>query len=179
MTNPVQILLDKLHEHEYSWQRKSLARNEFLVNQGEINDNIYLVRSGSFRVFLLDEMEEYTIRFGYQGSIFGALDSYITGGPTDYFIQAIKESSVDILPKDKFDALLSSNQNLKEIWTRSLELLIYQQMEREKDLLIQSPLKRYNRVLKRSPELFQQIPSKYIASYLRMSPETLSRLKKS
>ena len=56
--------------------------------------------------------------------------------------------------------------------------LIYQQMERERDILTSSPLERYKRVLSRSPQLFQEIPNKHIASYLRMTPETLSRLKK-
>jgi len=54
-----------------------------------------------------------------------------------------------------------------------------QQMERERDLLTSSPMERYLRVKDRSPQLFQEIPNKYIASYLRMTPETLSRLKKS
>jgi lipocalin len=56
---------------------------------------------------------------------------------------------------------------------------VYQQIEREKDILTASPRERYLRVLKRSPQLFQEIPDKYIANYLRMSPETLSRMKKS
>ena len=59
-----------------------------------------------------------------------------------------------------------------------LENLVVQQIEREKDLLTQSPRERYERVLKRSPQLFQEVANKYIATYLRMSPETLSRLKK-
>jgi hypothetical protein len=58
-----------------------------------------------------------------------------------------------------------------------LEDLVLQQLEREKDLLINAPAERYERVLKRSPKLFQEVPNKYIANYLRMSPETLSRLK--
>lgn len=52
-------------------------------------------------------------------------------------------------------------------------------MERERDLLIESPKERYLRVFKRNPKLFQIIPNKHIANYLRMSPETYSRLKKS
>ena len=48
-----------------------------------------------------------------------------------------------------------------------------------KDILINSPMDRFQRVFKRSPQLFQEIPNKHIASYLRMTPETLSRLKKS
>lgn len=72
----------------------------------------------------------------------------------------------------------SSAENTK-IWHLILGDLIIQQMERERDILTSSPLKRYKRVLKRSPQLFQEIPNKYIASYLRMTPETLSRIKKS
>ena len=60
-----------------------------------------------------------------------------------------------------------------------MEQLILQQLEREKDILTSSPIERYKRVLKRSPQLFQEIPNKYIADYLRMTPETLSRIKKS
>ena len=57
--------------------------------------------------------------------------------------------------------------------------LVQSLMEREIDLLTLSPRNRYNRVLERSPQLFQHIPLKYIASYLRMTPETLSRLRNS
>ena len=68
------------------------------------------------------------------------------------------------------------NQNL---WKQILEAFVIQQMDRETDLLTKSPEERFKRVLNRSPQLFQEIPHKYIASYLRMSPETLSRIKKS
>jgi len=60
-----------------------------------------------------------------------------------------------------------------------LETLVVQQMERELDLLTPSPLGRLARVQQRSPHLFQEIPLKYIASYLRMTPETLSRIRNS
>ena len=87
-----------------------------------------------------------------------------------------------MLPKINFNKYLENDPAslllLLLLWKQILELLVYQQMEREIDLLTYSPQKRYERVLQRSPQLFQEIPSKYIASYLRMSPETLSRLKK-
>lgn len=74
---------------------------------------------------------------------------------------------------------IRSNSNHQRLWDSLLQNLILQQLEREKDLLIKSPKERYVRVLQRSPRLFQEIPNKYIATYLGMSPETLSRLKKS
>jgi hypothetical protein len=74
--------------------------------------------------------------------------------------------------------LIQSDATLFQVWLKLLEQMIFQQLEREKDLLTFSPLERYKRVWKRSPQLFQEIPNKYIASYLRMTPETLSRIKK-
>ncbi len=70
-------------------------------------------------------------------------------------------------------------KNNQILWIEILENLGVQQLEREIDLLKNSPKERYERVLKRSPQLFQEIPNRHIANYLRMSPETLSRLKKS
>ena len=75
--------------------------------------------------------------------------------------------------------LVKSSEENTKIWHLILGDLIFQQMERERDILTSSPIKRYKRVLSRSPQLFQEIPNKYIASYLRMTPETLSRIKKS
>lgn len=60
-----------------------------------------------------------------------------------------------------------------------IENLVTQQTDREIDLLITSPIERLKRALATSPNLFQEIPLKYIASYLRMKPETLSRIRKS
>ena len=58
-----------------------------------------------------------------------------------------------------------------------MESLVVESMNREIDLLTSDPHERYQRILRRSPRLFQEIPARYIANYLRMSPGTLSRLK--
>lgn len=156
----------------------TLERNEFLKVKGSIDTNIYYVDSGSLSVFILDECEEQVIRFGYQGNIIVALDAYLTGKPSDFYIQAIKKTTVKVITKLQMDNFLNKEEN-NLLWTKILEDLVLQQMEREIDILTSSPKERYRRVLKRSPKLFQEIPNRYIANYLRMSPETLSRLKKS
>lgn len=83
------------------------------------------------------------------------------------------------MSKTAYNQWIQAQPERVDAWMQILEQLIYQQLERELDLLIESPSERLNRVLKRSPNLFQEIPLKYIASYLRMTPETLSRLRKS
>lgn len=156
----------------------TIGRNEFLKVKGSIDTNLYYVESGSVRIFVLDDYEEQTIRFGYKENIIVSLDSFLTGKPSDLFIQAIKKSVIKVVTKQQMDHFLKTETN-RNLWTEILENLAVQQMEREIDILTNSPKERYERVLKRSPQLFQEIPNKHIANYLRMSPETLSRLKKS
>lgn len=172
------MILDFL-QNELFWSTKRLKRSELLKTSGSIDTNIYFVENGSVRIFIEDEKEERIIRFGYKGNIIVSLDSFLSGKPSEFHIQAIKSSVVKVASKEDFyDFINSNNENLK-LWSSILEDLVLQQIEREKDLLYSSPKIRYERVLKRSPKLFQEIPNKYIANYLRMSPETLSRLKKS
>jgi|SRR5690606_16179111 CRP-like cAMP-binding protein len=156
----------------------TLERNAFLKSGRNIDTNAYYVIQGSLRVFILDGDEEQTIRFGYKENLLVALDSYLSGKPSDLYIQAIKKSAIKVIPKKQIEQWLANPAN-QHIWTKILEDLVLQQMEREVDILTSSPKQRYERVLQRSPQLFQEIPNKYIANYLRMSPETLSRLKKS
>jgi len=87
-------------------------------------------------------------------------------------------STVDYFFTGRPKLAYEDNESLMQ-YTQLLENLITQQIEREIDLLTDSPSERLHRVLNRSPDLFQQIPLKYIASYLRMSPETLSRIRNS
>ncbi|MFY0482169.1 Crp/Fnr family transcriptional regulator [Flavobacterium sp. PLA-1-15] len=157
----------------------SLKRNDYLKVAGSVDTNIYFIESGSLRIYILDEDEEQIIRFGYSDNIIVALDSFFTEKPSDFYIQAIKKTVVNVIPKNVFYGFIEKSASHKSLLIPLLEDLILQQMEREKDILTASPKERFNRVMRRSPRLFQEIPDKYIANYLRMSPETLSRLKKS
>ncbi|MFN1218737.1 Crp/Fnr family transcriptional regulator [Chryseobacterium kwangjuense] len=172
-------MIQKLLDSGLHWEKKEFGRYGFLKTSGSTDTDIYFVEKGSVRIFMMDENEERIIRFGYSGNIIVSLDSFLSGKPSELYIQAIKKTIVrTATKKDFYEFIRSSEENLK-FWNSILEDLVLQQMEREKDLLISSPKERFDRVLKRSPKLFQEVPNKYIANYLRMSPETLSRLKKS
>lgn len=176
--NPILILIEEINSQNLWNKELKLGRNEYLKVKGSIDTNLYLVVNGSLRVFVLDEYEEHTIRFGYKDNLMAGLDSFINEKPSDLYIQALKKTTLKVIGKTEFMNLVSSSSKNTKTWLAVLENFVLQQMERERDILTTSPLERYNRVLKRSPQLFQEIPHKYIASYLRMTPETLSRIKK-
>lgn len=156
-----------------------LERNQYLKVSGSIDTNIYYVESGSLKKFILNESEEQIMCFAYQNDLIVSIDSFLTEKPSEFYIQAIKRTVVKVISKNVFFEFISQSKDNNAIWIQILEDIIVKQVEREKDILESSAVKRYNRVLNRIPGLFQQIPNTHIANYLRMSPETLSRLKKS
>ncbi len=163
----------------HPWDRVLvLKRNEFLKTRGTLDTNVYYIQSGSVKMCLEDNADEHILRFGYAGNIISALDSYLTEKPSPIYIQTLKQSEICILSKERFESYIASSEGHTWQWRQILEQLLLQQMEREQDILTSSPHERYQRVLERSPQLFQHIPHKYIAAYLRMTPETLSRIKK-
>ena len=169
-------LLGSLHSKAVP---KVLNKGEFLLRAGEIERNLYYIESGAVRAFYLSEFEEQTIRLGYEGSIINSLASFLKGTPSEFYLEPIRKTKLLVISKENFFEVVEESEESRQQYSRLLELLITQLIEREIDLLTTSPIERLNRVLLRSPHLFRHIPLKYIASYLRMKPETLSRIRKS
>jgi CRP/FNR family transcriptional regulator, anaerobic regulatory protein len=172
----IKKLLDSAHD---SSTVKVFAKGDYIIREGQVEQSFYVIESGAVRVFHVTAFEEQTVRFGYEGSIITSLSSFITGKPSEFYIEALRKTTLRIIPKHHLFQI--ANQDMENLfqYSKLLEALIVQQMEREVDLLTESPTKRLQRVLERSPNLFQEIPLKYIASYLRMTPETLSRIRNS
>ena len=94
-------------------------------------------------------------------------------------MEAIRKTTVKVISKEQLQNIVNESSTSLKQYLALMEMLVTQQIDREIDLLITSPAERLKRVLQRSPNLFQEIPLKYIASYLRMKPETLSRIRNS
>lgn len=174
----IKNLIEKIEEQDLWEAELQLNRNEYLKVKGSTDTNLYYVETGSLRIYLLNEYEEHTIRLGYKNNLIASLDSFISEKPSDFYIQAIKRAQLKVIKKRTFMQFINNSAENIQMWQLVLTNTIFEQMERERDILCSSPLERYNRVLTRSPQVFQEIPNKYIASYLRMTPETLSRIKK-
>lgn len=154
----------------------SLERSDFLIHAGDRVDAFYIVRTGLLHAFYVSEHAEHTIRFGYQGSLITSIPAFYNGSESELYLQALRKSEVYIIKRQHLLNAMAQDARVHDWYIASLEGLAKQQMERELDLLTNAPTERLQRVLARSPQLFQQAPLKYIASYLRMTPETLSRI---
>ena len=176
--NPVYHILDEASPGIWS-DDFELNRYDHLITIGQVENHLYFIKEGAVRVYFSSAETDQTIRLGYQGNILNALPSFLTNEPSTIAIEVLKRSVFQRADKQAVFHLLESSTAFQQVWNKLLEELFLTQFDREIDILTSSPEERYHRVLKRSPQLFQEIPAKYIADYLRMSPETLSRLKKS
>ena len=154
-------------------------KDDYLLRAGEVEQKIYFVASGAVMAGLVGEEEEHIIRFGYSGSIINSLASFYQQQPSDMYLQAIRKTHYHSINQSDFRRIVGENELSVQSYCQMLEMLVVQQMEREVDLLVASPKDRIMRVMKRSPQLFQEVPHKYIAIYLRMTAETFSRTLKS
>lgn len=163
-------------EEIYS-ERIEVQKNEYLVAEGMVDRYLYIVEEGALKIFYIADYQEQIVRFGYPNSIMNSPISFISGEPSEFYIQALKKSVLLRIHRNDFYKYIQQNNSYLLQYTQALEATIAQLITRETDLLTVSPTERYQRVYKRSPQLFQHIPAKYIASYLRMTPETFSRIR--
>ena len=154
-------------------------RWEYIKEVDTTNTNLYFIEKGCVRVYFLEDVHEHSLYFGYEGSLVSDLSSFLSESNSSLLIQCISKTRTKVISKASFNDFIQSNPSSSKLWIDVLSDLSLWHLEREKDLLINSPSERFERILSRQPELFQKVPHKYIASYLGMSPESLSRLQNS
>jgi len=178
-SDPTWHLKDLIIESSICRDEITFKRDDYLEAGHKQNERLFFIKSGSVRVFNSNDGIEHCLYFGFRNSLISSLDSFLGAKKSNLKIQAIKKTEVSVIKKNDFFELINRSEYNKKLWESTLRKLLLNSLNREINLLTQAPLKRYKYLLKNSPNLFQEIPHKYLASYLRMSPETLSRLQKS
>lgn len=156
---------------------QTVSGKTYLLRAGETEKKLYFIREGAVQVLYDAGQNTHIIRLAYAGSIVNALPSFLTGQPFAFALQTIRKTVLHAVSAHTLKNDFLNTPEGQEGYRQLLENLVVQQQEREIDLLHSDPADRYRRVLARSPKLFEEIPLRYIAAYLRMTPETLSRIR--
>jgi CRP-like cAMP-binding protein len=154
---------------------KLLSSGEYLLEEGEICQNFYFIKKGGFRQFLINDTgEEKTINLMLDGDWVLDYRSFTSQNPSETFIQAVEESEVYSLNVYDLHALMQFSHSFFQLGK------IFQHALVKSDLtsIRVPPVNRYKQLLSDKPALLQKFQLKHIASFLEMTPETLSRARR-
>jgi len=172
-------LPDAQREVIFSFFRlRKVNPNEFLLHKGEICEHFYFINKGFIRMFYIHSNGvEMTRYFAFEKNFGTALASFITQKPSLEYIQTFEKAEVLSISRNDFYHLLETIPSLEKVYRRILETAHDINSRRIENLLGKDAKERYLSLLKQNPEIIQRLPNKLIASYLGISPETLSRVK--
>lgn len=161
-------------------QMRSFKKSEFLLSQGETCLASFFVESGLLRQYGIDsEGKEHILQFAPEGWFVSDRDSLYFKTPASYFIQAIEDTSVLLIDEVFMRRLTNSHSNFAEFNNKLLHNHIRQLTNRIYKLLSASAEERYLAFTKTYPDISLRVPQTMIASYLGITPESLSRVRKS
>lgn len=170
---------DEIENGLSCFKPKSLKKNDILIQAGQVCDWIAYVNSGVLRNFYISSKdEEVTYCMTFPNKFITAYSSFITQEKTFENIHAITDSEILIIKKEQYSKLIDSSKN----WLRFSGIFAEQSyIEMENRLLIfqmESAEKRYENLMINHPDYLQNVPLKFLASYLGITPRHLSRLRK-
>ena len=168
---------DELDLLESVLVHRKYAKGETILAEGEVCSEIIYIDKGLAREFYTKNNKEVTEYLAVEGSIMMSIESLFKEQPSHIQIEALEPCVIYALPKKRLEEVALHNVNIQILYRKILEeSLILSQVHA--DLVrFESAENRYRRMCKLSPQLALRAPLVYIASYLQMTPETLSRVR--
>lgn len=153
------------------------AKGEMILSEGEVCKNIYYIEHGLIRQFYFKNGKEVTEHLGEDHTIFMCIESLFREQPTRLQVEALEQTLVYALPKKRLEEEAMHNVNIQMLYRKILEeSLIISQVHA--DLVrFESAQNRYKKMCELNPQVILRAPLVFIANYLQMTPETLSRVR--
>jgi CRP-like cAMP-binding protein len=157
-------------------QPKSFKKKEHIFKEGDLCRKIYFITSGYARAYYNNGIEEVSTDFFNADSWFSNFHSYLTTSPSILAFQAISDLTLIELDIDDVESIYNQYPRMERIGRVLVErVLVSIVNEKRNEFML--PEDRYQTLLKERPDWIQNIPQKYIASYFKIQPESLSRIK--
>lgn len=153
------------------------AKNEMILKEGETCKNIYYIERGLVRQFYFKNGKDITEHLGVDHTIFMCIESLFKEEPSRLQVEALENTICYALPKKELERVALHNVNIQILYRKILEeSLIISQVHA--DLVrFETAQDRYKKMCRLNPQVVFRAPLLYIASYLQMTPETLSRVR--
>ncbi len=160
-------------------ETRKLKKNDYFVREGEIARYISFTQNGYLRVLYNHDGNEITRDISPLHTFVTALPSYVSQTPSYEIIQAITDCELLVIYRDHLESLYDKYNNWQRVGRRVIEEMFVQTQSRIYAFITQPAELRYKEMMKQFPDIFQHVPLQYIASYLGITSQSLSRLRRS
>ncbi len=173
----IQLDTEELDDIAARFTRRTVKKNEYLLQEGQVCKDIVFVQQGCMRLFYISNDIETSVWFSFGNSSAIEISSFISGQPTSYFLQAIEDSELLVLPKTELNKLYGTHPKMQEMMKNFLEDVVLNLINRFTSLQRDTAEQRYRDLLGK-PAYLQKIPQKYLASFIGVTPTSLSRIRR-
>jgi CRP-like cAMP-binding protein len=171
-----------ISDHEWSeivpyFEPAKIQKNEFIIRQGQICQYLYFINNGLLRMFYLKGGVEITRFFSCENEFASALTSFLTRKPTIENIQALEDCYVLKLSYNNLQVLYRTHPAWESFFRQLFQEAYIILTQRIEGLITKTAEERYNDLMNERPELIQRVPQQYIATFLGITPVSLSRIR--
>lgn len=158
--------------------RIEASKRQLLLKAGQTENYLSFVEKGIIRLYISTDDRDLTFAFGFDNGFMSAYDSFLTRQPSIYNVETLTQTILWRLRYDDLQTIYEETEIGNNIGRQASEDLFLKKSKRELSLLNDTAEQRYLKLFSEQPKLIQQIPLKYIASYIGITPQALSRIRK-
>lgn len=157
---------------------KELPAGTILLSEGDIATTLFMVINGCLRQYFIKENgTEITSQFFIENQMVSSFESSMTKIPSRVNIEAIEDSTIGMVQIHSLEKLIRESSEIKDYFLKFLMSRLIYYMDQHASFILDNPEKRYVKLVKENPELVTRLPQQYIASYLGITPVSLSRIR--
>jgi len=158
---------------------KSYTQGEYLIKEGQLKKDVFLIKKGLVRGFKInDKGEEITTMLRWENQSFTCPHLTLLNEPAQHHFQALEPTSVYCMDYDKLQAILIKNPKLENNRKYVLQKILKEAFQRIDSFVMLSPEERYLEFISSTPDIANRVPDKFIAHVLGITPVSLSRIRK-
>jgi CRP-like cAMP-binding protein len=159
------------------WRHWDLDREQLILREGQIADYIWFVEKGCIRIYYKKEEKDITEWIALDKQFFMSITSFFKRVPGKLIIQTIEKTSLWGIHFNDFMRLADEHVSIGRLLRQMVIGSLILSQERMESIQFETALQRYQRLLNTSPDIVQRVPMQYIASFLGITKETLSRIR--
>lgn len=154
-----------------------IKKFEQFLKAGDVCKYWGFVNSGLVRIFYFKKGKDVTEFIAPEGTAFTSIESFFTRQPSQLIIEALEPTVIYALSKDTVDNLCDKYHEIEVTYRKIMEYTLILSQHRADSLQFETAEEKYEKLLEKIPKVLLRVPSLYIASYLGITPETLSRVR--